>query len=149
MEFQVRTATICSFLLLGLSVTPAAALSLTSAQVGEIYCAARLSGDMAPVLAILTPELAGIVASSVPQGADPATAVPWQTDPDYAHTCQPVGASGTFERPEVIISFGFRDASKTGYADILVMTFVEKRLRIDDIRYRDATTLRQRLAAGH
>ena len=48
----------------------------------------------------------------------------------------------------MIISFGFRDASETGYADSLFMKFVEKRLRIDDIRYGDSTTLRQRLEAA-
>ena len=148
MKFHVRTAAICGFALLGLGVVPAAALSLTSTQVGDIYCAARLSGDMAPVLAILTPELAALVAKSLSAGTDAATAVPWQASPDYASTCQPVGASGTSEQPEVIIAFSFRDPAKAGYADSLVMRFVEKRLRIDDIRYADSKTLRQRLRTG-
>ena len=67
--------------------TPVSARSLTSSQLGEIYCAARLSGDMAPVLAILTPELAELVAKALPAGADAATEIPWQSDPDYANTC--------------------------------------------------------------
>ncbi|MBK8084509.1 MAG: hypothetical protein IPK28_12225 [Devosia sp.] len=130
---------------LALAATPAAALSLTSTQVGDIYCAARLSGDMAPILAILTPELAALVARHLPEGADAATAIPWQSSADYANTCMPVGASGSAAAPEIVIAFGFRDASKAQYADRLVMQFVDKRLRIDDIAYATGGTLRERL----
>lgn len=129
-----------------LTVSPALALSLTSVQVGEIYCDSRLSGDMAPVLAILTPELAAIVARSIPAGADAATAVPWQSSTDYADTCMPVGASGTADRPEIVIAFGYRDPGKAQYADRLVMRFVDQRLRIDDIAYANSGTLRDKLA---
>jgi hypothetical protein len=129
-----------------LTASPAVALSLTSTQVGEIYCDARLSGDMAPVLAILTPELAALVAKSMPPGADAATAVPWQSSPDYANNCMPVGASGTAERPEIVIAFGFRDPGKAQYADRLIMRFVDQRLRIDDIAYANSGTLRDKLA---
>lgn len=128
-----------------LAATPAGALSLTSTQVGEIYCAARLSGDMAPVLAILTPELAALVAKKLPEGADAATAIPWQSQPDYANTCMPVGASGTAEQPEIVVAFGYRDPAKPQYADRLIMRFIDKRLRIDDIAYATSGTLRQKL----
>lgn len=133
------------FAALLLSATPASALSLTATQVGDIYCAARLSGDMAPVLAILTPELAAIVAKKLPAGADAATAIPWQSQSDYANTCMPVGASGTAEQPEIVIAFGYRDPAKAQYADRLVMRFVDQRLRIDDIAYATSGTLRQKL----
>ena len=129
-----------------LTASPVLALSLTSTQVGEIYCDARLSGDMAPVLAILTPELAALVAKSIPADADAATAVPWQSSTDYADTCMPVGASGTAERPEIVIAFGYRDPGKAQYADRLIMRFVDKRLRIDDIAYANSGTLRDKLA---
>jgi hypothetical protein len=131
---------------LALATTPAAALSLTSTQVGDIYCAARLSSDMAPVIAILTPELAALVAQHLPDGADAATAIPWQSSADYANTCMPVGASGTADSPEIVIAFGYRDPNKAQYADKLVMRFVEKRLRIDDIAYATGGTLREKLS---
>ena len=130
---------------LTLAATPAAALSLTSSQAGDIYCAGRLSGDMAPVLAILTTDLAALVAQHLPEGADAATAIPWQSSSDYANTCMPVGASGTADSPEIIIAFGYRDPNKAQYADKLVMRFVEKRLRIDDIAYSTGGTLREKL----
>lgn len=132
-------------LVAALAPTPAGAVSLTASQVGEIYCAARLSGDMAPVLAILTPELAALVARKLPEGADAASAIPWQSQPDYANTCMPVGAAGTAEQPEIVIAFGYRDPGKAQYADRLIMRFVDKRLRIDDIAYAMSGTLRQRL----
>src|ERR1700712_6087593 len=113
-----------------LTASPVLALSLTSTQVGEIYCDWPLSGDMAPVLAILTPELAALVAKSVPAGADAATAVPWQSSTDYANSCMPVGASGTAEQPEIVIAFSYSDPGKAQYADRLIMRFVDKRLRI-------------------
>ena len=128
-----------------LAASPAAAVSLTSTQVGDIYCAARLSGDMAPILAILTPELAALIARQVPEGADPATAIPWQSSADYANTCMPVGASGTAAAPEVIIAFGYRDPDKAQYADRLVLRFVDQRLRIDDIAYATGSTLLEKL----
>jgi hypothetical protein len=131
-----------------LTASPVLALSLTSTQVGEIYCDARLSGDMAPVLAILTPELAALVAKNTPAGADVATAVPWQSSTDYADTCMPVGATGTAEQPEVVIAFGYRDPGKPQYADRLIMRFVDKRLRIDDIAYANSGTLRGKLAGN-
>lgn len=143
----MKTAALALLLTAALVTTPASALSLTATQVGDIYCAARLSGDMAPVLAILSPELAALVAEKLPAGADAATAVPWQSQADYANTCMPVGASGTAEQPEIVIAFGYRDPAKAQYADRLIMRFIDKRLRIDDIAYATSGTLREKLAS--
>ena len=143
----MKTAALALLLTAALVTTPASALSLTATQVGDIYCAARLSGDMAPVLAILSPELAALVAEKLPAGADAATAVPWQSQADYANTCMPVGASGTAEQPEIVIAFGYRDPAKAQYADRLVMRFIDQRLRIDDIAYATSGTLREKLAS--
>lgn len=143
----MKTAALALLLTAALVTTPASALSLTATQVGDIYCAARLSGDMAPVLAILSPELAALVAKKLPAGADAATAVPWQSQADYANTCMPVGASGTAEQPEIVIAFGYRDPAKAQYADRLIMRFIDKRLRIDDIAYATSGTLREKLAS--
>lgn len=145
-EGGMKLAMLIAGAVLTAAATPAAALSLTLNQVGDIYCAARLSGDMAPVLAILTPELAALVAQNLPEGADAATAIPWQSGSDYANTCMPVGASGTEDAPEIVIAFGYRDPNKAQYADRLVMRFVDKRLRIDDIAYATGGTLRDKLS---
>lgn len=144
-DSRMKLSILFTTAVLALTATPAVALSLTSTQVGDIYCDARLSGDMAPVLAILTPDLAALVAQHLPKGADAATTIPWQSNTDYANTCMPVGASGTAESPEIIIAFGYDDPNKAQYADKLVMRFVDQRLRIDDIEYSTGGTLREKL----
>jgi hypothetical protein len=119
---------------------------MSTTQIAEIFCIARLSGDMAPVLAILTPELGELVRKHLPAGADPATAIPWQSNADYANTCDPIGAQGTGERPIAVLAYGHREADKINYADGIVLQFVEERLRVDDITYGiGGDTLRQRL----
>ena len=131
-----------------LAASPAFAVSMTAAQVAEVFCIARLSGDMAPVLAILTSELNELVQKHLPAGADAATAIPWQSELDYANTCEPVGAQGSGEVPIVVLAYGYREADKAGYADGIVMHFVDRRLRIDDINFGvGGGTLRQRLEA--
>jgi hypothetical protein len=146
MKTEMKVTTAFAWAVLALAASPAAAVSLTSTQVGDIFCAARLSGDMAPILAILTPELAALVAQHLPKGADPAVAIPWQSSADYANTCMPVGASGSASSPEVIIAFGYRDPNKAQYADKLILRFIDQRLRIDDIAYATGGTLLERLA---
>lgn len=131
-----------------LAASPALAVSMTAAQVAQVFCIARLSGDMATVLAILTPELSALVQEHLPAGADAATAIPWQSQPDYANTCDPVGAQGTVEAPIVVLAYGYREADKAGYADGIVMHFLDARLRIDDIKFGvGGGTLRERLDA--
>jgi len=126
-------------LLPALLVAPSQADSLTSGQFGAIFCMSRLSGDMAPALAILTPELTDLVGK-----ADPAQ-VRWQGKPDYAAMCQPVGAAGTAERPEIILSYQYREPDKANFSDRLVTVFVDGRLRLDDILFADKTSLRDSL----
>jgi hypothetical protein len=128
--------------------TPTFAVSMSTSQIAQIFCIARLSGDMAPVLAILTPELSELVLEHVPDGGDLATAIPWQSQSDYANTCEGVGAQGTSEAPVAVLAYGYREADKSGYADGIVMRFIEGRLRIDDITFGiGGDTLRQRLEA--
>ncbi len=118
---------------------PAAADSMTTTQFGVVFCIGRLSGDMAPVLAMLTPEARALV-----EAADPAR-IRWQGKPDYANACDPVGASGTYEAPQVILSYRYREDGRSGFSDRLVMRFVDGLLRLDDILFADGATLRDSL----
>ena len=120
--------------------TTASADSMTSVQFGVLFCIARLSGDMAPVLAVLTPETRALVEKT---GIDK---VRWQGKPDYANTCEPVGASGTYDAPQVILSYQYREPEKTGFSDRLVMRFVDGLLRLDDILFADGESMRDSLA---
>jgi hypothetical protein len=128
-----------------LAVSPAAAKSLSPAQVGTIFCYSRLSGDMAPVLAILTDDLRTLVeAAATKTGSD---SIAWQGKAGAVDNCQPVGATGTAEAPQVVLSYGFRDPGQAGFSDSIVMHFVDERLRIDDIKFAGGSTLRAQLQA--
>ncbi|WP_423067275.1 hypothetical protein [Devosia sp. CN2-171] len=123
-----------------LSSAPAFADSMTSTQLGVVFCIGRLSGDMAPVLAVLTPKTRTLVEKT---GID---RVRWQGKPDYANICEPVGASGTYEAPQVILSYRYREEGKSGFSDRLVMRFVDGLLRLDDILFSDGESMRDSLA---
>ena len=131
-----------------LATTPTFAASMSTMQIGQVFCISRLSGDMAPVLAVLSPDLSELVLDHLPSGADPATAIPWQSQSDYTNTCDPVGSQGSAEAPIAVLAYGYREADKAGYADGIVLRFIDKRIRIDDITYGvGGGTLRQRLEA--
>lgn len=135
---------------------PAYAVSLTGAQVGDIFCAGRLSGDMAPVEAILTPDLKAAIAEAearndaiqkaAPDEKPPlGDGIPWQTAPDYAPRCSMVGMSGTADRPQVVLFYQFPDEPSANWSDKLELTFIDHRLRIDDVIYKDGTRLTEAL----
>ena len=125
-------------ILMVLTASPAHAASLTFSGVARIYCEAVVSGLMMPVINLLTPDLKRMV--------DERGEVPllWQSRPDPAETCLPVGNRGTRERPETIVSFGA--IGKPSFSQTIVMVFVGDRLKIDDVIFEDGTTLRDRLA---
>lgn len=122
-----------------IAAAPSFASSLSTAQVGSIFCAARLSGDMAAIKPILSPELAELLSRT------PAEQVRWQGKPDRPATCQTVGAAGTAEAPESVLFYG-GEAGKPGFSDRLVLRFVDGELRLDDVRFADDSTLRQSLS---
>ena len=124
--------------LMVLTAFPAQSTSLSLSGVARIFCEAVISGQMTPVLDLLTHELRVMVEDN---GEVPLL---WQGDLDPAETCIPVGNRGTRDRPETIISFGA--IGKPNFAQTIVMVFVEGTLRIDDVIFEDGTTLRQRLA---
>jgi len=145
-----------SLLALALAAAPAQAVSLTGVQVGDIFCAGRLSGDMAPVEAILTSELQAAIseaearndaAEKAAPGDKPplGDGIPWQSFPDYAPQCTVVGMSGTAEHPQVVLFYQFPDDSASNWSDRLELSFVDKRLRINDVIYKDGTRLTEAL----
>jgi hypothetical protein len=125
--------------LLAMTAVPAHAASLGFSDVAHIYCDAVISGRMEPVLDLLTDGLHRLVDRN---GQVP---ILWQGKPEPAETCFPVGNSGTRDRPETIVSFGYTTGGKRGFAQTIVMVFVGGNLRIDDVQFEDGTTLRERL----
>ena len=118
--------------------TPVAAQSqLSLVDIARKFCAARLAGDMAPVTALLTPDLAALVA-----GHDASIWLGFGAKPV---SCQPIGASGSYDHPEAILAQRLADGSTA--SDRLILSFVDAQLRIDDIAFADHTSLRTRLTA--
>ena len=148
--------TLLALAALAAATLPAHAVSLTGAQVGDIFCYGRLSGDMAPVEAILTPELGAAIADaesrndtiqkSAPDEKPPlGDGIPWQSFQDYAPRCSVVGMTGSAEHPEVVLFYQFPDNPAGNWSDKLELTFVDKRLRINDVIYKDGSRLTQAL----
>jgi hypothetical protein len=138
---SARRAVGAAALLLAMGfAAPAAASTLNPFDIGAIFCAGRISGDMSEVLPLLTAELAAMIATA--GGAD---AVPWQDPPGPVTMCMPVGAQGSAVSPEAVLSLS---GPGGGFANSLVFRFVDDQLRIDDVRFPDGSTLRGRLAGG-
>jgi hypothetical protein len=120
------------------TAVPAHAASLNLIDVAQIYCDSVISGRMEPVLELLTDDLRSLIES----GQVP---ILWQGKPEPAEICIPVGNSGTLERPETIVAFGYTAGDKPEFAQTIVMVFIDDTLRIDDVKFEDGTTLRDRL----
>lgn len=116
--------------------TPAAAQSqLGFADIGNLFCAAIVSGDTASLRPLLTQGLADLT-----EGRD----VAWHSGTDAPVQCMAVGASGTADIPETVLFMAFPDG-KTA-SDRLALNWVDNQLRIDDVKFDRAGTLRQSLA---
>jgi len=144
-------------LALALTTLPAAAqmITISPAQIGQIFCISRLGNDMAPVQGLLTPALTQAIADA--EKLDAAWAaknpgekpplgdgLPWQTFQDYAPQC----AAGTVETGKdgalVEINYAFPDSPAANFTDKLHLTPVEDQTvgatvwRIDNIEYANA-----------
>jgi hypothetical protein len=139
--FRIPTAALVA----GLALAPviATAAPLGPAEIGRIFCAARITGDMAPVAPLLEDDLAALVtAAEAKSGAAP---IRWQGKPDQVMMCMPVGARGTTEYPESVLAYGL-GPGKTGFSDILVLHFVGDDLKLSDVKFAGGGTLREALS---
>jgi hypothetical protein len=131
-------------------------------QIGEIFCLGRLSGDMAPILAIASPVLATGIAhaqarNDVIQRAAPdekpplGDGIPWQSYPDYAPECSVGEAVTSATMTGIKINYSFPGTPDANFSDILVLVPVpvevgyEPFLRIDDVVYATGGTLSETL----
>jgi hypothetical protein len=120
------------------ATTPAAAqmITLSPAQIGEIFCLGRLGNDMAPVEAILTPALSVAIAEAEarndaiqqehPDEKPPlGDGIPWQSYPDYAAHCAAEVVTRSTQESRVAISYGFPEYPDADFTDMLVLKLVE------------------------
>ncbi len=149
------------------SALPAQAqmVTITPDQIGQIFCIGSLGNDMAPVEALLTPDLAAAVADAWTKNAAFEAAhpgdkpplgdgLPWRTWPDYADGC--TVADGEVEREEasVVINYTFTEYPDANYSNFLVLRPVTMAdgaqiiWRIDDIDLGEGQTFRSILAGA-
>jgi hypothetical protein len=151
--------------LLALATTaPAEAqmVTITPEQIGEIFCIGSLGNDMAPVEALLTPDLATTIADALdrsdaiqtehPDEKPPlGDGVPWRSWQDYADGCSVTGAVAAAGSATVTIAYSFADYPEANYSNslllkpIVVQQGLEPFWRIDDIDLGDGHTLRSDL----
>ena len=128
-------ATAAALLLLAAGPAAAQAITLSPAQIGEIFCIARLGNDMAPVEGLLTDGLRDAIAAAQAVSDDIARqhpdekpplgdGVPWQAFPDYAPQCRAGSAILQMDESRVPVSYVFPDSPEADFADTLVLRLV-------------------------
>jgi hypothetical protein len=129
---------------------------MTPVQLGQIFCAGRLANEMTPVRALLTPDLGKVIAAAEAKNAEIqkqhpdekpplGDGIPWQGAADHPPQCNPVGLTGTYDTPEVVLSYSFPDQPASDWTDNLMLKFIDGKVRIDDIKYGNGGFLRKAL----
>jgi hypothetical protein len=150
-----------------LSALPAQAqmVTITPEQIGQIFCIGSLGNDMAPVEALLTPDLAKTIDEALdrsdaiqaehPDEKPPlGDGVPWRTWPDYADGCTVASAVTEGETATVTIAYTFAEYPEADYSnDLLLQSVVVQQgfdpfWRIDDVDLGEGRTLRSTLAGA-
>ena len=104
-------------------------------QIGQIFCLARLGNDMAPVEALLTPDLAGAIEEALYRDSEIAAmhpdekpplgdGIPWQTYQDYAAECMVKQVSYEMDEARVWIDYGFPEAPDANFTDTLHLKLI-------------------------
>ena len=158
-----------SLLFIAFAALPAAAeaepLSLTPAQLGEVFCISRLAGDAGPIEGLLTPAFAAAIAeaeehNAAIQSAHPdekpplGDGIPWQSAPDYAARCTAGTVDISGDVATVAIGYGFPDYPEADFTDTLQLRPVadplggSPRWRIDNVAYADGEDLRAALVSA-
>jgi hypothetical protein len=135
-------------------------VTVTPAQIGEMFCISHLGNDDGILRGVLTDELRTQIDYSEARNATIARAfpdekpplgdgIPWSSFPDYADSCS-IGSIATENgEARVVIQYGFAADPTADYSDTLVLRQVAHPhdpttgiWRIDDVAYTTVGTLR-------
>jgi hypothetical protein len=163
----MRHLTLAILPLVLLTALPAQAqmITISPEQIGQIFCIGSLGNDMAPVEALLTPDLAAVIADAWVKDAQAESAnpgdkpplgdgIPWRSYPDYADGCEAFEGLTDADVAFVEISYSFASEPSANYTNTLVLKPIivtdgmEPFWRIDDIDLGEGNTLRSALAAA-
>jgi hypothetical protein len=114
----------------------------------EAFCKARLAGDEAATLALLTPSLVkvideakarnDVIAKATPDEKPPfGDGIPYQAFPDLAQGCEAGKIDEKPGRIEVEVNYLFPETPKANWTDRLKLVTEGGGLRIDDIVFAD------------
>ena len=134
----------------------------TPESFGATFCKASVEGDMSPVEAALTPDLAKIIAEAETKNAEIQAAapdekpplgdgLPWRSWTDYADGCEVGDITDDAGKALVEIRYSFTTSPDANYADYLVLipaTTGSDSWQLDDITLIDGMTLRSVLAGA-
>jgi len=140
-------------------------VTITPAQVWQIFCIGSLGNDMTPVEAMMTSDLQAAVAAAWERNAEFERAnpgdkpplgdgLPWRSWPDYADGCTVGEAVVDNLRAAVPITYSFSDYPDANYTNQLILlpeNYVPGEpmiWRIDDIDLGDGYTMRSVLDAA-
>lgn len=138
--------------------------SLTPEDVAEVFCAARVAGDMEPVAEFVTMGLWAALASAFDQNEEWAAAnpgekpplgdgVPWQSWPDRPSECVVEKVSYEMDESRVWIEYRFAEAPDAGFRDVLELRLTASERgtmdwRLDNVSYGTDGDLRTALLSA-
>lgn len=131
-------------------------VTITPQQIGEIFCTGSLGNDMAPIVALATPDLARSIDTAMAQNTARIAAapddkpplgdgLPWRSWTDYADQCSVGETTMLADQARVEIIYAFSEAPDAAYRNSLMLSpvAVEAGLppfwRVDDIDLGDGT----------
>lgn len=134
-------------------------------QIAEIFCIGSVGNNMAPVEALLSPDLKALVAQAWEMNAAYETAnpgdkpplgdgLPWRTWPDYADGCTAGEGVAEREMATVAVNYTFSEAPDANYSNDLILrpaTLADGEplvWLIDDIDLGEGQTFRSILAGA-
>ena len=141
-------------------------VTVTPAQIGEIFCISRTGNDEGILDGLLTDELQTLIAYSEARNDTIASAhpdekpplgdgIPWTSFPDYAAKCVAGSIVVEGKSARVTASYFFPEAPDADYTDTLELRLVAHPYnpdggiwRIDDVRYTTSGTLREMLSTA-
>ena len=114
----------------------------------EAFCKARLAGDEAATLALLTPSLVkvideakarkDVIAKATPGEKPPiGDGIPYQAFPDLAQDCEAGRVEEKPGRIEIEVNYRFSETPNADWTDRLKLVAESDGLRIDDIMFAD------------
>ncbi|MEO7223324.1 MAG: hypothetical protein ABIY37_12700 [Devosia sp.] len=104
----------------------------------QLFCAARISGDMAPLQEFFAPKLTKLLAET------PAAAIPWQSYPDHPQSCAVTVLNGFDDTVGVIVEVAYTAAART-WADQLNLERTPDSWLLNNVFYDGGGNLRFRL----